>query len=112
MADILHEEIFSSLNFRLQSCPRKGGGGNAPPLLKVGGGGSCPPCPPPPPFSYTTALNFVFPLSSGAIFHDTSLSGKGLVGEGLTSSVVVAVKMHGLKFSRLSPKVSLGPNPG
>ena len=46
MADILHEEIFSSLNFRVQSCPRVGGGGG-------GGGGSCPPC---PPFSYTTDL--------------------------------------------------------
>ena len=38
MADILHEEIFSSLNFRVQSCPRVcvcvcvvggGGGGGA-----------------------------------------------------------------------------------
>ena len=35
MADILHEEIFSSLNFRVQSYPRVGGGG----------GGELPPCP-------------------------------------------------------------------
>ena len=33
MADILHEEIFSSLNFRVQSCPRGGEGQLPPPLL-------------------------------------------------------------------------------
>ena len=44
MADILHEEIFSSLNFRGNHVQEWGGGGG-------GGGGSCPPC---PPFSYTT----------------------------------------------------------
>ena len=51
MADILHEEIFSSLNFRVQSCPRVGGGQcpPPPPLSKVGGGGGqLPPCPPSP----------------------------------------------------------------
>ena len=37
MADLLHEEISSSLNFRVQSCPRVGG--QCPPLSKVGGGG-------------------------------------------------------------------------
>ena len=46
MADIciLHEEICSSLNLRVQSCPRVcvGGGG--------GGGGQL------PPFSYTTVV--------------------------------------------------------
>ena len=49
MADILHEEIFSSLNFRVQSCPRVGGGA-VPPTFKSGGGGGgmLPPCPPPP----------------------------------------------------------------
>ena len=64
MADILHEEIFSSINFRVQSCPRVGrwgggggGGGQCPPLAKVcvwggGGGGSCPP-------PYTTAIKGV-----------------------------------------------------
>ena len=31
MADILHEEIFSLLNFRVQSCPIKSGGAVAPP---------------------------------------------------------------------------------
>ena len=53
MADILHEEIFSSLNYRVQSCPRVGGKlppcpPSPTPLLKqwvkleVGGGGSRP----------------------------------------------------------------------
>ena len=44
MAGILHEEIYSSLNFRVQSCPRVGGGG--------GGGAVAPPA----PFSSTTGL--------------------------------------------------------
>ena len=51
MADILHEEIFSSLNFRVQSCPRVGGGGGqCPPTFKNGGGGGAvaPPVPPSP----------------------------------------------------------------
>ena len=38
MADILHEEIVSSLNFRVQSCKSGGGGGQFPP---------CPPSPTP-----------------------------------------------------------------
>ena len=51
MADILHEVIFSSLNFGVQPCPRVGG--QCPPLSKVGGGGGK--LPHLPPFSYTTA---------------------------------------------------------
>ena len=47
MADILHEEIFASSNFRVQSCPRVGGH-SGPPLSKVGGGGQLPPYPPYP----------------------------------------------------------------
>ena len=40
LADILHEEIFSS--FRVQTCPKSGGGGGG------GGGGQLLPLPTPP----------------------------------------------------------------
>ena len=51
MADILHEEIFSSLSFRVHAIISKSGGGQCPPLSKVGGQ-----LPPLPPFSYTTVI--------------------------------------------------------
>ena len=35
MADILHEEIFSSSNFRVLSCPRVGGGGAVAVILEI-----------------------------------------------------------------------------
>ena len=60
MADILNEEIFSSLNFRVQSFLRMGG--QCPPLSKVGGQ-----LPPLPPFSYTTGGDSLQDWSSDSI---------------------------------------------
>ena len=75
MADILHEEIFSSLNFRVQSCPRVGGGGGQ--------------LPPLPPFSYTPLVCVI--MYDGCMYYCSFVYQNDIVPVPLAPDEVVLV---------------------